>query len=115
MKTNFQKSILLLIASVVIPGLAFASSGRTNAEGCHTEKATGNYHCHDKKPTIKKARTSARSSANLVAKSDTFDYNCDDFSTHEEAQEMFELNGGVDSDIYRLDGDKDGVACEGLM
>lgn len=28
-----------------------AHSGRTNAYGCHTEKATGIYHCHNSTPT----------------------------------------------------------------
>ena len=42
-------------------------------------------------------------------------YNCSDFSTHAEAQEVFEYCGGVNNDIHVLDGDKDGVACEGLL
>lgn len=42
-------------------------------------------------------------------------YNCGDFLTHEKAQDVFEFCGGVSNDIHRLDSDKDGVACEGLM
>jgi len=42
------------------------------------------------------------------------DYNCDDFSTQSEAQNFFEKVGGVGNDLNRLDGDKDGVACEAL-
>ncbi len=42
------------------------------------------------------------------------DYNCDDFSTQPEAQNFFEKVGGTGNDLYRLDGDKDGVACESL-
>lgn len=41
-------------------------------------------------------------------------YNCGDFSTHNEAQACFESCGGVSNDVHRLDGDSDGVACEGL-
>jgi len=41
-------------------------------------------------------------------------YNCDDFSTQAEAQKVFEYCGGSANDIHRLDGDGDGVACEGL-
>jgi len=41
-------------------------------------------------------------------------YNCPDFSTHAEAQEVYEFCGGVNNDIHRLDSDKDGVACESL-
>jgi micrococcal nuclease len=41
-------------------------------------------------------------------------YNCSDFSTHAEAQGVFEYCGGVANDIHRLDTDKDGLACESL-
>ena len=41
-------------------------------------------------------------------------YDCEDFETQAEAQEMFEFCGGVDNDIHYLDGDDDGVACETL-
>lgn len=42
------------------------------------------------------------------------DYNCDDFSTQPEAQAFFEKVGGIGNDVNRLDGDKDGEACESL-
>jgi len=45
---------------------------------------------------------------------DSNTYNCPDFSSHAEAQRVFELCGGLDNDVHRLDGDGDGVACEGL-
>lgn len=48
----------------------------------------------------------------LGKKSD--DYNCSDFSTQPEAQAFFEKVGGVGNDVNRLDGDKDGIACEAL-
>lgn len=41
-------------------------------------------------------------------------YNCGDFSTHAEAQEVFEFCGGVGNDIHALDRDDDGLACETL-
>ena len=41
-------------------------------------------------------------------------YNCEDFSTQPEAQAFFEKVGGVGNDVNRLDGDKDGEACESL-
>lgn len=41
-------------------------------------------------------------------------YNCDTFTYQEEAQEVLEKCGGAGFDINRLDGDKDGVACESL-
>lgn len=42
------------------------------------------------------------------------EYNCDDFSTQPEAQAFFEKVGGTGNDLNRLDGDKDGDACESL-
>lgn len=42
------------------------------------------------------------------------DYNCDDFATQPEAQAFFEKVGGVAGDVNRLDGNKDGEACESL-
>ena len=41
-------------------------------------------------------------------------YNCTDFSTHAEAQSVFESCGGTANDIHRLDGDNNGIACESL-
>ena len=40
--------------------------------------------------------------------------NCSDFDTHSEAQACFQQCGGTSNDIHRLDGDKDGSACESL-
>ena len=42
------------------------------------------------------------------------EYNCKDFETWKEAQEVFESYGGVENDIHRLDRDNDGIACEAL-
>jgi hypothetical protein len=44
----------------------------------------------------------------------TDEYNCDDFTTQPEAQKFFEKAGGTRADTNRLDGDKDGTACESL-
>jgi len=41
-------------------------------------------------------------------------YNCPDFSTHAQAQAVYEDCGGVSNDVHRLDRDKDGLACETL-
>ncbi len=44
----------------------------------------------------------------------TNEYNCSDFSTQTDAQVFFDKAGGVAGDTNRLDGDKDGAACESL-
>ena len=42
------------------------------------------------------------------------EYNCDDFTTKTEAQRFYEKAGGIEKDFNRLDGNKDGEACENL-
>lgn len=42
------------------------------------------------------------------------EYNCDDFATQPESQAFFQKVGGTGNDVNRLDGDKDGEACESL-
>lgn len=37
---------------------------------------------------------------------------CDEFLDRDEAQRFFEVKGGPAQDPYRLDGDRDGIACE---
>lgn len=37
---------ILCLALATAPSVAVAHSGGTNADGCHTESATGDYHCH---------------------------------------------------------------------
>lgn len=42
------------------------------------------------------------------------EYNCEDFANQKEAQDFFTKVGGTGNDVNRLDGDKDGTACESL-
>ena len=42
------------------------------------------------------------------------DRNCGDFDTWQEAQDFFLSEGGPEEDPHRLDGNKDGIACESL-
>lgn len=44
----------------------------------------------------------------------TDEYNCSDFKTQAEAQAFYDKAGGVAGDTNRLDGDKNGVACQDL-
>ncbi|OGC85092.1 hypothetical protein A3F55_03080 [Candidatus Adlerbacteria bacterium RIFCSPHIGHO2_12_FULL_53_18] len=52
------------------------------------------------------------SSGSYTCSSNT--YNCSDFSTHAEAQAVFDACGGVGNDVHKLDANKDGEACESL-
>lgn len=44
------------------------------------------------------------------------DYNCSDFNTQEEAMRVYNKckDAGKNMDVFRLDGDKDGLVCEAL-
>lgn len=44
------------------------------------------------------------------------DYNCSDFKTQPEAQQVYDRckTLGTNMDVYHLDGDKDGIVCEAL-
>lgn len=39
-----------LLASSLLVTTAWTHSGGTNADGCHTNRKTGDYHCHNAKP-----------------------------------------------------------------
>jgi len=41
-------------------------------------------------------------------------YDCSDFETQKEAQEVYEICRGINNDIHKLDSDGDNVVCESL-
>jgi len=41
-----RKLLLVALAVVAAPQFASAHGGGTNAQGCHTNRKTGDYHCH---------------------------------------------------------------------
>ena len=63
-------------------------------------------------PTTPPTPTSTPDNEGIICSSNV--YNCSNFSTHAEAQHVFEVCGGVNNDIHKLDSDKDGLACETL-
>nr|WP_072016840.1 YHYH domain-containing protein [Erwinia oleae] len=46
MKKSILLSLLTLLFSALQAPIALAHSGRTDANGCHTNHKTGDYHCH---------------------------------------------------------------------
>jgi hypothetical protein len=109
--------IILAVFLLQLTAVAYAHPGKTDANGCHTEKKTGEYHCHNSTP--KTAKTEARASAptgkvTLICTANI--YNCADFSSHSEAQTTYEsCVDMVGDDIHDLDRDSDGIACEDLQ
>lgn len=91
-----------------------AHSGRTDASGCHTNRKTGDYHCHVSKSETKSVKLNSRTEARGNVSKISNDKNCDDFASQVEAQKFFESQGGPQSDPNGLDRDHDGIACEAL-
>lgn len=50
-----MKKILIAMTILCFGVLAFAHPGKTDANGCHTNKKTGEYHCHNSKGSGKVA------------------------------------------------------------
>ena len=48
MKTSLAAIFMVLILAITTSGIALAHSGGTNAQGCHWNHKTGEYHCHYK-------------------------------------------------------------------
>ena len=95
-------SLLMLITPLFAAQSVSAHSGGLNAQGCHAGSRP--YHCH---------RSQSPSNSSTPAPRNTFgDRNCSDFRSWREAQDFYEKAGR--GDPHRLDGDKDGIACESL-
>jgi hypothetical protein len=92
-----------LLISMAQP--VFAHGGRTNAEGCHNNRKTGEYHCHGA-GTISKVKT-----ITPVATATGCERRprCYELTSCADAMHYFR-----DCGLDRLDGDNDGVPCESI-
>lgn len=92
----------------VISILGFAHPGRTDSNGCHTNRKTGQYHCHGKKSS--KNSSSKKSSETTKKKSSgkLFFSNC----SEARSAGYTNIREGQPGYADHLDRDKDGIACE---
>lgn len=78
-----KKHILLLssLTLLIASGLAFGHAGKTDKDGCHTDKKTGERHCHDKSSSKdeKSDSNSNKESAQKIDTSTTFTSNSDQY------------------------------------
>ncbi|EGR2428184.1 YHYH domain-containing protein [Vibrio cholerae] len=44
-----KKVLVIFVGCFGLVGTAFAHSGGTDSNGCHTNHKTGEYHCHKRK------------------------------------------------------------------
>jgi hypothetical protein len=102
--------------SSLLLALAFASSsalghgGGTNADGCHTNRSTGDYHCHGKKGNPRPAPPPAAlyGGQTLRGSSTTRYANC----TEARQAGVAPVRRGYPGYGRHLDRDGDGVGCE---
>lgn len=92
----------LLLLQIVLT-IGFTHSGRTDSNGGHLNRSTGEYHYHNSGYT-KPKDTSMQVSYECGKK--TY---CTQMTSCKEAMFYFNTCG-----LLRLDGDKDGVPCESL-
>lgn len=96
-----------LAVLAIVPGQAFAHGGGTDANGCHTNRKTGDYHCH--KPKAGGAPPPAqRSMSGSLSAGSTYYPNC----AAARAAGAAPLRRGQAGYRPALDRDDDGVACE---
>jgi hypothetical protein len=88
---------------LIISKPAFSHPGRTNAEGCHNDRKTGQYHCHNAGSGSKVEITPP------VATGCERQPHCYDLTSCADAMHYFK-----DCGLDRLDRDKDGVPCENI-
>ena len=68
---KITKKLLLISSFIFFSQSVLASPGRINSEGCHTNKKTKTYHCHDKSKAetkVKKAGKSSKKTAKIKEK-----------------------------------------------
>ena len=106
-----------LLGALAIGGAAFAHGGGLNAQGCHTHRKTGDFHCHrapaaapaPRPPAASLAPTRPQTEARTNAKSgDVYYRNCD-AARADGAAPVYRGDPGYGS---HLDRDDDGVGCE---
>jgi hypothetical protein len=104
--SNFVQK-LAVISVLFVGGIGStaidAHSGGLDANGCHTNRKTGEYHCH-RAP----AKQSVSPGHNSQSNSETYYRNCDAVRAAGKAP----LKRGQPGYASHLDRDGDGIACE---
>ncbi|WP_223670871.1 excalibur calcium-binding domain-containing protein [Kangiella shandongensis] len=99
-----MRQLLLIICLLLISSQLAAHGGRTNSEGCHNNRKTGDYHCHNGSSTPKKISPIKLQNPKCGQK-----YYCKEMTSCSEAQFYYRQ-----CKLYKLDGDNDGIPCENV-
>lgn len=109
MKTSSFGAIAVLAALLMMAGTSRAHGGGTNADGCHNNRSTGDYHCHGAKRAPAPApRSSLYGPAPASAAGGTRYANC----SEARAAGAAPVRRGQPGYGSHLDRDNDGVGCE---
>ncbi|QEH81597.1 excalibur calcium-binding domain-containing protein [Sphingomonas sp. C8-2] len=103
-----MKIFIAAAVAIVSATIAEAHGGGLNADGCHTNRKTGDYHCH-RGPSAGASRAPARSHQPMGAGAATRPYaNC----TAARAAGAAPVYAGTPGYGPHLDRDGDGIGCE---
>jgi hypothetical protein len=97
------RQLLFAMLVLALSNTALPHSGGLNAEGCHTNRKTGDYHCH--RAARKPAEIAAPKSGGI---SPVFYRNC----SEARAAGVAPIRRGQPGYGTHLDRDNDGIACE---
>jgi hypothetical protein len=104
-------SQLALLLTLCVPATALAHGGGLNADGCHNNRKTGDYHCHRPqaaKPAPRAAYASTPAPKAAASSTSTYYRNCD----AARAAGAAPVRAGDPGYARHLDRDGDGVGCE---
>ena len=97
------------LAAFLVAATALAHSGGTNADGCHTNRKSGDYHCHTPKAKPRAAPPSTALQRPLADEARSTSYaNC----TEAREAGAAPVKRGDPGYGSHLDRDNDGVGCE---
>jgi hypothetical protein len=99
---------LLVLLILVMPAVALAHGGGLNAEGCHTNRKTGDYHCHRKPAAPAPVRSAAVAPKASSTRGSVYYANC----AAARAAGAAPVRVGDPGYARHLDRDGDGVGCE---
>jgi hypothetical protein len=110
-KSTSFSLLLFMVIFLINTAPAFAHSGRTDASGCHTNRSTGVYHCHDGTSSNTYSNNSSSSSTNFDYQykdndhNGINDYNQDTNELNENLKSMGDDDGYHDgaTGTYNLD------------
>ena len=117
MYSRFLKATILFLSTISSVN-AFAHPGRTDSNGCHNNRKTGEYHCHggsgNSKPDAPALPPHANGRTELAPQNQG-SFNCSGKTKCGEMRNCQEAKFYLyNCGLSRLDGDGDGVPCESL-